>query len=263
MLFIVLGLAVNIMRTLNESLPWENTRIVATWFNNPWAIFTEVAVYVGLGLLLFYAVTHRISELWSQVPFAVMLAGLIGLLFVRAEFMDTQGYAVYSMTMEWLLQLTYTFTMVSIMRSLPLTTFQVIGLATAISNMLSLLRVFVLGEAYTTIGLVVIGAAYLIAILVSSLRKDDPAAVIETGAASASVETPQLTLVERIHDVGLKGGLTERETEILGLLVQGMSLPSIQRELVVASDTVRTHVKHIYRKLDVHTRQELIGLFLK
>jgi len=262
-LLVVLSLAVSIMRSLNASLPWENTRIVATWFNDPWAIVTEIAAYIVVGLLLFYAVTHRINELWSQAPFFVMLAGLLGLFFMRAEYLDTQGYTVYSMTMEWLFQLTYIFTLVSIMRVLPLTTFQIVGTATAVITLLSVLKVFALDEVYSAIGLVIIGAVYLLAIFLSSLRRDNPEAVIEAEAQQSVIETPQQTLAVRVAEVARKGSLTERETEILALLVQGHNLQGIQKELVVANDTVRTHVKHIYRKLDVHTRQELISLFLQ
>jgi DNA-binding CsgD family transcriptional regulator len=257
------------MRVLNANLPWETTRIVATWFSNPWAVFAEVALYVGVGLLLFYMVTHRMGDLWPQMPFLVMLAGLLGLLFVRAEFHDTQAYAVYSMSMEWLFQLTYTFTMVAVMRTLPLTTFQVVGSATVLTNALGLLRSFVFEEVFAVVGLLVIGVAYLAAILVSSLRTDDLAAVMEAGTADGGDGTdgrgapPERALCIRVREVAQRGGLTDREAEVLGLLVQGMSLPAIQQELVVANDTVRTHVKHIYRKLDVHTRQELLALFLE
>ncbi|MGV8083831.1 MAG: helix-turn-helix transcriptional regulator [Coriobacteriia bacterium] len=261
-LLVILSLATAIMRSLNASLPWANARIVATWFNDPMAIMFEIAIYVVVGGALFYAVTHRISETWSQVPFVAMLAGLFVLLFLRANYMDTQEYAIYSMVMEWLLQLTYTFTVVSVMRSLPLTTFQVIGFVTVITSILYFLRVFVFKDDFMSVGLVVIGVVYLTALLISSQRKDNPEAVCNAGSTTGGTATPKLALEERIEQVALGGSLTERETEILGLLARGMNLTSIQKELVIANDTVRTHVKHIYRKLDVHTRQELMGLFL-
>lgn len=54
--------------------------------------------------------------------------------------------------------------------------------------------------------------------------------------------------------------LSERETEILGYLVRGRSQPFIQETLYLSKSTVSTHVKHIYKKLDVHSKQELIDL---
>lgn len=56
------------------------------------------------------------------------------------------------------------------------------------------------------------------------------------------------------------GGLTPRETEILRLLAEGRSVPVICERLVISEGTARTHVKHIYQKLDVHNRQELLDL---
>lgn len=56
---------------------------------------------------------------------------------------------------------------------------------------------------------------------------------------------------------------SERETEILGYLVRGRSQPFIQEALYLSKSTVSTHVKHIYKKLDVHSKQELIDLVEK
>lgn len=54
--------------------------------------------------------------------------------------------------------------------------------------------------------------------------------------------------------------LTARETEVLGLLARGRSNPYIRDELGISLDTAGTHVKHVYAKLGVHSRQELIDL---
>lgn len=56
--------------------------------------------------------------------------------------------------------------------------------------------------------------------------------------------------------------LTKRETEVLSFLVEGRSGPYISEHLCVSDNTVKSHVRHIYTKLDVHNRQELIDLVL-
>lgn len=58
--------------------------------------------------------------------------------------------------------------------------------------------------------------------------------------------------------IAAKYQLTDRETEVLQQLDQGRSIPYISQELLVSPSTVKTHVQAIYRKLDVHTRQELL-----
>jgi LuxR family maltose regulon positive regulatory protein len=48
--------------------------------------------------------------------------------------------------------------------------------------------------------------------------------------------------------------LTERELEVLRLIVAGLSNPQIAQELVIAVSTVKSHVNHIYGKLGVKNR---------
>jgi len=55
-----------------------------------------------------------------------------------------------------------------------------------------------------------------------------------------------------------KYGLSAREEEVLDLLIQGRSLPYIQRELYISLSTAKFHVSNIYTKFDVHTRQDLL-----
>lgn len=57
-----------------------------------------------------------------------------------------------------------------------------------------------------------------------------------------------------------QGGLTPREREIMGMLARGHNGYHIRDELTLSYNTVKTHVKRIYRKLDVHSQQELIDL---
>ena len=69
----------------------------------------------------------------------------------------------------------------------------------------------------------------------------------------------------RVSDEALRGlaerhGLSKREVEVLRMLGQGRSIPYISDALFLAKSTVETHKKHLYAKLDVHTRQELIDL---
>lgn len=57
-----------------------------------------------------------------------------------------------------------------------------------------------------------------------------------------------------------KHGLSEREGEVLELLARGNTRQSIATKLVVSENTVRTHVKNIYAKLYIHSKQQLIDL---
>ncbi len=48
--------------------------------------------------------------------------------------------------------------------------------------------------------------------------------------------------------------LTEKETKILTLIVNGKSNPQIGELLNISVHTVKTHIESIYRKLGVHNK---------
>lgn len=52
-------------------------------------------------------------------------------------------------------------------------------------------------------------------------------------------------------------GVTAREQDVIGRFAWGRSIVSIADDLVISKDTVKTHVKRAYVKLDVHNRREL------
>ncbi len=55
-------------------------------------------------------------------------------------------------------------------------------------------------------------------------------------------------------------GLSPREREVLPLLVQGRTVQRIKDELMISGSTVNTHIRHIYAKCDVCSKQELLDL---
>ena len=52
--------------------------------------------------------------------------------------------------------------------------------------------------------------------------------------------------------------MSERELEVLQLLAQGVSNQEIAQELVIALDTVKRHVSHIFSKLGVQNRVQAV-----
>ncbi|WP_282191659.1 LuxR C-terminal-related transcriptional regulator [Adlercreutzia caecimuris] len=55
-------------------------------------------------------------------------------------------------------------------------------------------------------------------------------------------------------------GLSEREGEIMIMFAKGRNLAYIQEELFISKSTVSTHRQHIYKKLGIHSQQELLDL---
>lgn len=58
----------------------------------------------------------------------------------------------------------------------------------------------------------------------------------------------------------VRSTLTPREWEVLDLLCAGRSVDQIADELVLARDTVRTHVKRLLRKLGAHSQAEAVSI---
>jgi len=52
--------------------------------------------------------------------------------------------------------------------------------------------------------------------------------------------------------------LSEREREVLNLLASGLSTKEIADSLIVSANTVKTHTRHIYDKLDARNRTQAI-----
>ncbi|MDR1422446.1 MAG: helix-turn-helix transcriptional regulator, partial [Coriobacteriales bacterium] len=63
------------------------------------------------------------------------------------------------------------------------------------------------------------------------------------------------------HSLATSNELSQREAETLSHLVRGKNKKTIAKELFVSEETVKSHTHSIYRKLLIHSQQELIELF--
>ncbi|WP_281655058.1 LuxR family transcriptional regulator [Eggerthella sinensis] len=65
---------------------------------------------------------------------------------------------------------------------------------------------------------------------------------------------------ERCMNVADRFDLTPREREVMQLIATGKDMPAMQEILVLSKSTVSTHREHLYQKMDIHSKQELIAL---
>ena len=79
-------------------------------------------------------------------------------------------------------------------------------------------------------------------------------------AAIDGENTPGNASAAAVAAVVHEYGLTPRETEIVSLLARGRDQAFIAEYLHISVDTVKTHRRSIYRKLDIHSHQELLTL---
>ena len=75
--------------------------------------------------------------------------------------------------------------------------------------------------------------------------------ILDTLAGNAA---PQRGSVAPLHEE-----LSDAELRVVGYLPSNLTASEIASELVVSTNTVRTHMRHIYAKLDAHSRSEAVA----
>jgi DNA-binding NarL/FixJ family response regulator len=104
------------------------------------------------------------------------------------------------------------------------------------------------------------------------LKKTPPNKLLEyiqeasTGGApmTASIATQVLQMFSQLHGQSKDPyNLSDREKEVLQLLVNGYSYKMIASEMFIAIDTVRSHIKKIYEKLQVNSKSEAVAKAFK
>lgn len=76
----------------------------------------------------------------------------------------------------------------------------------------------------------------------------------------ASAQPPVSPLDQRCQQLSDRYKLSAREAEVFRYLAQGHTRASIAKRLFVSENTVREHVKSIYKKLHIHSKQQLIDM---
>ncbi len=112
-------------------------------------------------------------------------------------------------------------------------------------------------ESAAVVGAVRAGA---IGYLLKDTQAPELRRAIKAAAAGQVQLSPQALayLVREVRTLEKTVRLTERETEVLRLLVQGRSNKEIAQALQIVEDTVKTHVKHILAKLGVQSRTQAV-----
>jgi DNA-binding NarL/FixJ family response regulator len=86
--------------------------------------------------------------------------------------------------------------------------------------------------------------------------------VIDTTLAGRAVDTAARLQSDEFWP-GARHGLTHRESEVLALVVTGLSNRGIAGKLVVSDETVKSHLRSIYRKLGVGDRTAAVATALR
>lgn len=105
-----------------------------------------------------------------------------------------------------------------------------------------------------------LAVACIVLTMVSLLFLLDDRAMVELINASRERPVAPRRFALRVEEVARDAGLTPRETQVLALAAKGRTMQRIQEELGISAGTANTHLNHVYRKLGVHDRQEMLDL---
>jgi len=88
-------------------------------------------------------------------------------------------------------------------------------------------------------------------------------AIREAVSGGAPMSTSIARMVVKSFSKKTESDLTEREMDVLDQLCQGKSYKLIADALFISQDTVRSHIKSIYKKLEVNSKSEAVAKALK
>lgn len=142
------------------------------------------------------------------------------------------------------------------------------GIFTLFNTVSTKLGLYVMtdGAGFVAYTLLLVGC--LVALIVVEFlprRRTAPGPGPEAGDAAPSAEggepdgpTAEEVLARRCRGLAGRHNLTARELDVLVPLVRGRSAASIAASLGMSTETARTHIRHIYQKTGIHSREELM-----
>ncbi|BBY73308.1 DNA-binding response regulator [Mycolicibacterium parafortuitum] len=98
--------------------------------------------------------------------------------------------------------------------------------------------------------------------LLKSISSEDLVRQLESVHTGQTAIDPSMA-ARVVEWPGARQGLTQRESEILELVVNGLSNRAIAAKLVIGDETVKTHLSSIYRKLGVSDRTAAVATALR
>lgn len=216
--------------------------------------FCIVAGISGLAIHLHFSRVRKYN-----FPFLILLTIYVVILILRFAGVSRFAIDVLSLSTSIYCHILSPFVIVFCLRKLALPALATCSLSNVLIYALALIWTVVLEAARIDISIIMLVLTYLVTL-----------AIAHTVGGQSNTLKPQTNqkdsdgiygnILERRNALVIDHRLTSRESEILGLLLLGRSTPYIEKKLVLSNGTVRAHVRHIYEKLDVHSKQELLDL---
>lgn len=263
------------VRTLSPVGTWD-----AEFDPLPMTSSPSLVVIYAIGTILFAKFALVDSETKSalgqfQTAFAIIVLTLLASI-VLLVVQGPQPAFLYTLMCldDTFAHLLFWSSIARMARSVSIPSYRIVGLGIGVYAAGSIIWLLLLGNSammQAPVMVAAIATLYVLSIIMINMAK--PQAVVEAseGAGesqtivaqhqpSALADRIAASIEERCLEISRDYALSPRETEVLTLLAQGRTRFYIQEELVLAENTVKTHVAHIYKKLGVNNRQDMLDL---
>lgn len=223
--------------------------------------------FLGLGLFMLVGVMtfmpKRDLEFGGAMRWTMFLS-TVGFLLLPLIASVSPALVALLMALAWSAQvLLLSFLPVEIAVKLPVRTLSVAsrgsvayGVGTIVGSALAAAILFALPLAQAYSAITAVACICLVGVALRFPPLDTEASRMGMNIATRD-ERHAARVLDQSRNLAMRWKLTQREEEIAGLLLQGMTRQQVASHLNISEQTVKTHVKHIYEKLDVHSLREL------
>lgn len=265
------ALLLAVIRALGSLGTWGNTGLV-TSITDSWVLELVVLTFC-LGAFAYFTLV-RTKYYSIEVRFIPAIAVIFAGMFI-AVIQANQGEVVpgllnsFLYAADLLAHLLFWSVVATVLDRLDVPSYRVLGIAGTTYAAVSILWVILLGNttivnstfiSLTTYGLLVVALASVWVGMKRSQRSQQDGF---SDARQKEEVDPTETIAIRCAEVADEYKLSPREKEVLFYLAQGRTREFIKDELVLSGSTIKTHVSHIYTKLEVSDKQEMMNLLWK
>ncbi|MDR3036943.1 MAG: helix-turn-helix transcriptional regulator [Coriobacteriales bacterium] len=246
------------IRALSNVGIWGENRSNFTGMNE--LSVDELVIICSLILLMSYLVfilpRKRLPLLLRCIlGFAVMLGGL-QILAITSDIQFDVSFDSITTAVEIFAHLVRWMVIIECIRTISMPHYRVAGITNTFYVAVSLLWTHVLAQRQfvTSTFVMVIVYVFLLIVLLIFIRNTPHK---NSTPWSRHFEESQAAAEAFAH----QKGLSPRESQIFSLLIEGNKRHEIELRCELSEGTVKTHISNIYKKLDIHSKHDLLELY--
>lgn len=230
------------------------------------SVFASLVLYVAL--LVIALVIPKDMDLGRIYQIAIPISA-VSFLLLPLVWNSAGGIVNSFANLGFMLALlVLTCLVIEVVRDMAVSSFLLLGMVYAAAYLAQLAGMLVgyvnaanVGRGTLTLTAIALVAVYLLSVVSLALFKDKGFRGFDVdGGSVQGVAADGGGYEDRCDDIAEAYRFTEREREILRHLGQGNTIHAVSERLYISESTVKYHVKSMYQKLGIHSRQELIDV---